>query len=125
MNATYTRQAAEVAAADEGLKGAARGAKIKTAYAANGIDLASGSAQDVMASQKATEDVDIDRIFHNADMSAYGYTTQAKNFENEAPMKLLEGVTGAVGTLAERAPTINWKMGGGNSWTAGRDSVFG
>ncbi len=79
--------------------------------------------QDVIASQKGATDVDIDRIFHNADMSAFGYTTQKQNFENEAGFDVLQGVTGAASSFAEKAPTLGFKWGksaaaasGGGGW---------
>lgn len=111
-DATYSRQVGDVKAADRSLEGAAHVGKIKTEYASHGIDVGSGSAQDVIGSQKAATDVDIERIYSNSDMASYGYTTQAKNFENEAGMKMLEGVTGAASTFAEKAPSLNWKWGG-------------
>lgn len=126
-NAQYVKKAAGVEATDRSLKGAQQIGAIKTGYGVHDIDIGSGSAQNVIASQKATTDVDIERILHNADLSAYGYSTQKQNFENEAGFDMLQGITGAASTLAEKAPTLNWKWGGGgkNSWTQARAGVFG
>lgn len=124
-NAQYVMKAGGVEASDRSLKGAEQVGQIKTNFGKNGIDIGSGSAQDVIASQKATTDVDIERIFHNADVSAYGYTTQKKNFEDEAGFDILKGVTGAGASLAESAPTINWGGKGGDSWATARSAVFG
>lgn len=110
-NATYAREAGAVEAQDRGLKGAEQVGRIKTATAANGIDINSGSTQNVITSQKESTDVDIERIFHNADLSAYGYSTQKQNYENEAGFDILQGVTGAASTLAEKAPSLNFKWG--------------
>lgn len=85
----------------------------KTAYAANGIDVASGSAQDVMNSDAAMGEMDAQMLRYNAMREAYGYKQQAGQFEAEASMdrqagrgKLLGGVLSAGSSLLGGATSL-------------------
>lgn len=125
QNADYAIAAGEVQAGDQGIKNAEREAKVKNAQAANGIDVNTGSAVDVQASQKMTDTLDIDRILHEAGLRATGYQTQAVNDEAQAGQDVLQGITGSAATLLEKAPTFN--LGSGtqsNSWRTARNTVF-
>lgn len=123
QNADYAIEAGTVDAGTQSMKGAAKSARIKTATAANGVDVNSGSAAAVEASQKGVNALDIDTILHNADLTAYGYTTQQKDFEAQADQDRTGGVLsavgdvlGGIGSLAGDAPSLSlkWGIGKGN-----------
>lgn len=56
------------------------------AIAANGIDVGVGSAAHAIASTDLMGKIDANTVHANAVRSAWGYRTQATNFENEATM---------------------------------------
>jgi hypothetical protein len=56
----------------------------RTAMAANGIDLGSGNAVEIQASTDIMKEIDANTLTANAVRSAWGYRTQAVNFQNEA-----------------------------------------
>lgn len=59
----------------------------RAAMAANGIDLGEGSAAEVQASTDIMKEIDTNTLTANAVRSAWGYRTQATNFQNDALMK--------------------------------------
>lgn len=63
----------------------------RAAMAANGIDLGEGNAAEVQASTDIMKEIDANTLTANAVRSAWGYRTQATNFENEAIMKRAQG----------------------------------
>lgn len=69
QNATYAEQAGQVQAAATSLKGAAEGAKVKTAQAANNVDVNIGSAVNVQASERETNVLNTDTVLNNAEQA--------------------------------------------------------
>lgn len=59
----------------------------RASMAANGIDLGEGSAAEIQASTDIMKEIDKNTLEVNAVRSAWGYRTQAVNFENDALMK--------------------------------------
>lgn len=59
----------------------------RASMAANGLDLGVGSAAEVLASTDLMKEIDKNTIEANAVRSAWGYRTNAVNFENEALAK--------------------------------------
>jgi len=59
----------------------------RVAMAANGIDLGVGNAAEIQASTDIMAEIDADTLTANAVRSAWGYRTQAVNFQNEALTK--------------------------------------
>lgn len=129
QNAAYATQAGSEAATAESLKGGARIARIKTAQAANGLDVNSGSAVDVRAGQAETNKLDTLTTQHNALLQAYGYKTQAtgdtaqaglyQQQANEAPTA---AGLGAAGTLLGNASSLGFRwaqMQGGGAAPSG------
>lgn len=56
----------------------------RAALAANGVDLGVGSAAELQASTDIMKEIDKNTLEANAVMSAWGYRSQAVNFQNEA-----------------------------------------
>jgi len=63
----------------------------RASLAANGIDLGVGNAAEIQASTDIMSEIDRNTIEANAVRSAWGYRTQAVNFQNEALMAQSNG----------------------------------
>lgn len=80
------RRGETAAAAASQRAGQVKGAQ-RAALAANGIDLGSGSAAEVLTSTDLAKENDVNMITANAVRAAWGQRQQATNFENEALTK--------------------------------------
>lgn len=87
QNAEYAGQAGQEAAMVKSLEGAAAGGHIKASQAANGVDVNSGSAVTVQQSQREASKLDTLTTENNALLEAYGYKSQATNFEAQAGLE--------------------------------------
>lgn len=131
QNADYAIKAGQQQAATESMKGAATVGAIKSAQAASGVDVNTGSAVDVQESERLRSALDTQTVMHNAQLKAYGYRTQATNFEAEAGLRTAEGDaaksasrTKALSTLLSGASSTAWmgaKMGP-SSYDTGLDA---
>lgn len=111
------------------LEGAAKLAKVRAGMAARGVDISSGSAVDVQASERELNKLDAETALSNAQIRAYGYRTRATSAEAQGGLydmqsgafgaasgdARLGGYLSAGGTLLSRASSlpINWGGGGG------------
>jgi len=93
------------------LKGAQVKSAQRTAFAANGIDLASTTPVSVLTSTDAITEIDAVTVAANAMRTAFGYQSQALNFRNRA--------SGARAT----ADGINPLMNAGSTLLSGATSV--
>lgn len=84
QNAEYADYQGEVKANKYGMEAAQRMGHIKAAQGASGLDVGSGSAKDVQASQGIVTSMDLNQIRANAAKAAYDYRTQAAGFAMEA-----------------------------------------
>lgn len=130
QNAQYTIQAGEAEAAQASLKGRAQSASIKAAQAANGVDVNSGSAEDVQETQRETNTLNTSTVMNNAALRAYGYRTQATNFDAQSTLDTAEasqastaGDLSAAGSLLSGASSIGTKFGGSPSGFAGSNQI--
>jgi hypothetical protein len=111
--ANYAKQAGNQQATLTALKGASENADIKTAIAANGVDVNTGSADKVLTSHRIANELDVDTVLHNANLEAYGYTVEADNLQNEANLSRTMGIVGGVGDLLTGAGSFKMPGGGG------------
>lgn len=109
QNADYARQAGQEQAAITSMKGASQLAKVKTGIAANNVDVNSGSASQVIAGERMTNELNTETVLNNADLTAYGYTTQAQNEEAQAGQDEAGGILGAAGDLLSNASSVGLK----------------
>ena len=124
QNATYAEEAGYAQADATARKGAAQSGKIKTAQAANNIDVNTGSASRVQAGQRETNVLNTETVLNNAELSAYGYRTQATGFTAQAGLEQQEaeeapigGALNATGDLLSSASSVGFKYGGGGGGT--------
>lgn len=59
----------------------------RASLAANGVDLGEGSAAEIQASTDILKEIDANTLNSNAVRSAWGYRTQATNYQNDAILK--------------------------------------
>lgn len=85
-NADYAGKVGMENASRESMKGAARLAKIKAGFAANGVDPNSGSAVDVEQSQREISKLDSTSVLSDAELKAYGYRNDAANARYSASL---------------------------------------
>jgi hypothetical protein len=111
QNANYAEEAGNSQASMVALKGAATSGKIKTGQAASGVNVNTGSAATVQQSQRVLSKLDTEQTLSNAELQAYGYRTQATNFEAQSGLDVAEGKQameggeiGAGGDLLSGAP---------------------
>lgn len=125
QNAEYALKAGSAQAENQSRKGAANLGRIKTAIAAGGVDVNSGSALDTQVGQRETNQLDTETVMNNAQLQAYGYRTQQTNFEAESKLDTMKGEAAeksaylkAGGDLLSSASSIGGKWtgsGGGSS----------
>jgi hypothetical protein len=126
QNANYTIQAGQAEATQASLKGRAQSASIKAAQAANGIDVNSGSAEDVQETQRETNTLNTSTVMQNAALRAYGYRTQATNFGAQSGLDTAEsdqasagGDLSALSSLVGGASSVGFKFGGTGTGNGG------
>lgn len=124
QNAVRTEQAGQVATEAQGRKGAAKSGSLKVAQASNGVDVNTGSAVDVQAGERMTNQLDTETVASNSEQHAYGYRTQSDNFKSEADLDQAKAdnaipaaVLGATGGLLSSASSIGGKWGGSGGWS--------
>lgn len=101
QNAEYSRQEGELQAQRYGLQAGQRMGQIKAAQASSGLDVNSGSAAQVQASQRTITGIDLDTIRSNAAKTAYNYDVQSSFDTAQA------GLYTMVGQDATAAGAIN------------------
>lgn len=127
QNAESAIEAGGAKAATTSMKGAAVGGSIKAKQAASGVDVNTGSNVDIQEGQREAALLDTEIVLHNADLQAYGYRSQAKNFEAEAGLaeagadqaKTAGYLQAGAGILGS-ASSLGYKWGGMQSDTAGQ-----
>lgn len=87
----------------------------RAAMAANGIDLGVGSAVELQASTDIMKEIDVATVESNAVRSAFGYRTQAVNFQNEALTK--RATAGAISPFGAMSTSLLGSVGSvAQSW---------
>lgn len=79
-------QAGQRKAEMESMKTAARVAHIRAGFGARGVDVNSGSAVDVQASEREVGKLDAETALANEQMRAYGYRSRASGFRAEGDL---------------------------------------
>ena len=135
QNAQYAIQAGQAKTAQAGQVAAEKEAAVTTALAANGVDVNSGSALNVRTGQRETGLLDEQTTLNNAELTAYGYKTQAAGYTAQAGLEQAQSeaaipgaVIGATGSLLNNASSIGFKWlsaNGGASSSSSASSYSG
>src|SRR5271168_1228287 len=97
QNATRAIAAGQQQAQNRSLQNAAAYGGIKTAQAANNIDVNSGSALDVQASQRAKGQLDAENTLYNSQIQAYGYRINATSDTAQAGLEQATATNAPIG----------------------------
>lgn len=106
QGAEYAGAAGVTQAATTSMKSAAVGARIKAAQAANNVDVNTGSAVDVQASQRALGKLDAETVMNNAQLQVYGYRAKAMEFGAEAELAKMKGESEKIGSYWKAAGSL-------------------
>ncbi len=116
QNADWAIASGESQAVNAGMKARAIGGQIRAAQGASGIDVGSGSSEDVRAGQKLVSDIDVSNIRTNAARVAYGFQTKAATDEAQANLYQMAGTNAeeagrikALGSLVSGAASVSDK----------------
>ncbi len=136
QNAVYSLEAGNAKSQLAGLQGAEQVGEVKTAEAANNVDVNTGSALDTQVGERQKSALSQYTIANNAQLQAYGYRAAATGFQSQAALDEataaeapLGADIGAAGTLLENASAIGFKglnitgSGGANPYTASTSST--
>ncbi len=120
QNAEHAASAGAADTLTAGLKARAKLGSIRTGYAANNLDVNTGSPADVQVAQRQLGALDTATVAHNAALSVYGYKTQATGYQAQSGLDKMEagyapvaGVLRGVGQLA--GAVGDFPTGGGKS----------
>jgi hypothetical protein len=126
QNAEYATQSGQAKATTTSLQNRAQLGKVVAAEAASGVDVNTGSAADAQTTQREMGTVDTQQVVNNAAITAYGYRTQAVNYQAnsqllaaEAPQAATAGDIAAAGGLLSSAGSLGmqWARLGNNTTT--------
>lgn len=128
QNAAHASAAGAQQEETESLKGAANIGGIKAAQAANGVDVNSGSALDVQESAREENQLTSENVLNNAELTAYGYRTQAASDTAQAALDQTEAEEAPIGAgiaatggLLSSASSLSFKWAGTGSGGSGSD----
>lgn len=85
-NADWTREAGEQQAQTVAMAGRQKVGAVRAAMSANGVDITTGSASDVIAGQEGSGLLDVMTMRSNYTRAAYAQETQATGFEAESAL---------------------------------------
>lgn len=111
QNATNAITEGNAQVEEEGFRNAAVAGHIRATQAAGNVDVNSGSAVDVQASQAASGRFDEENIQHNALQLAYGYNIQSESQQAQAKQDQSAGTFGALSSLFSNAQALGFKWG--------------
>jgi hypothetical protein len=126
QNATYASDAGLASAAASSLKGAAASGKIKATQAASGIDVNTGSAVNVQASERETNVLNAETVLNNAELQAYGYRAKATSEEAQAGLEKEEAAQATTGAdIAAAGNLLSSASSVGAKWNSGSQPYTG
>jgi len=127
QNADYARSQGETQAMQYGLQAGQRQAQIRNTQAASGLDVNSGSAAAVQASQKTITGIDTAQIRSNAAKTAYDYDVKSTMDLNQSTLDVMAGDNAITAGNFQAASSILGSVGSvASKWNQGTTSgMFG
>jgi hypothetical protein len=127
QNADYAVNQGEQQSLTYGLKEAQTMGTIRTSEAASGIDVNSGSASQVQASQRTIAGIDTTTIRSNAAKVAFDYDTKSVMDLNDSTLDTMAGINAKTAGDINAASSIIGTVGSVSSkWLSGKQSgLFG
>lgn len=112
QNAQRAMAAGQEQAGIASLRGAGEVAKTKTAQAAAGIDVNTGSAVGVRASEREQGQLSAETVQANAGVQAYGYRTQEMGFEAQSALEHVQAQQAPISADISAAGKMMSAVGG-------------
>jgi hypothetical protein len=113
QNAEYATQAGQEKAQEARTQARQNQGAVTTALAANGLDVNTGTPEQVERTQRETSALGTQQIVDSAALQAYGYRTQGTGFQAESQLQQAEagqattaGAFGATGSLLSGAAGV-------------------
>lgn len=121
QNRDYALNVGETQAGIEGMKASQQFGQIRAAQGASGLDVNSGSASRVQASQRTITGIDLTQIRANAGKTAYDFSTKSVMDTNQAALDVMAGANakqagdiGAISSILGSVSSVSSK------WMAGK-----
>lgn len=127
QNADYARNQGEIQAQQYGMKAGQQAAQIKVTQAASGLDVNSGSAVAVQASQRKITGIDTAQIRSNAAKVAYDYDVKSTMDLNQSTLDVMAGQNAKTAGDISATSSILGSVGSvATKWNAGSTAgLFG
>lgn len=123
QNADWARNQGDAEAMQYGMKEGQTLANIKTAQAASGIDVNSGSAVDVRSSARTVGAIDTAQIRSNAAKVAYDYDVKSTSDLNQSTLDIMGGQNAIVaGDIAATTSILGSVSSVASKWTQGQQA---
>lgn len=123
QNRDYALQVGETEAGQYGMKATQQAGQIRTAQGASGLDVNTGSAAAVQASQKKVTGIDLTQIRANAAKTAYDYTVRSVMDTNQASLDVIAGQNAKSASKIQAMASILGSAGSVSSkWMQGQQT---
>ena len=119
-NADYSIIKGESEAMRYGIQASQRFGNIRAAQGSSGLDVNSGSAQDVQASQRMVTSLDFQQIRENAARQAYNYKVEEAGYSNQARLDTMQSYQSLLsGGIDAASSFIGSSSSAANKWLYG------
>jgi hypothetical protein len=119
QNAEYATKAGQAKAESASLQSREELGRVVAGEAAQGVDVTTGSAADVQTGQREIGTLNTQNVVNNAALQAYGYRTQATNFEAQSGLLTQEASqAGTAGNIAAAGDLLSGVSSLGKAWTS-------
>lgn len=136
QNANFAIASGQTKAQQESLKASEQLAAVKSAIAANNVDVNTGSASDVQTSERDIGRLDTLTTMNNAMLEAYGYQSQGTGYTAASGLEKFQAEQAPIGAdisaaggLLSNASSVGLKWSqlnsGGATATGGGDTTIG
>lgn len=123
QNAEWARDRGEVEAGQYGMKAAQQFGAIRTAQAASGLDVNTGTAARVQSSQEAVTRIDLGQIRTNAAKVAYDYDVKSAMDTNQATLDIMAGESAReAGKIQAMSSILGSVASVSSKWMQGRQA---
>lgn len=123
QNADYAINVGEHQAENYGLQAGQRMGQIKSAQGASGLDVNSGSAQQVQKGQATITNMDLTQIRSNAAKTAYNFDVQSVQDQQQAQLYRMAGAQSITASQYNAAASILGSASSvSNEWLQGQQS---
>ena len=118
QNAEYAAQAGSEKETEASLKSREAVARATTGAAANGVDVGSGSAADVIKSTRQVGTLNTETVANNAALQVYGFRSQATGYEAQSQLDMTQAANArTAGGFAAFGDLLSGFSSVGSKWS--------